>query len=233
MKGRDMTRSRSRSSHAALRRASAPRAAVSPWLAIVALAVVGTALAVWPSFLDSFRFRNPKALVLGVAGALAALGFAWRKRDPRLTIADLALAGYFAAGIESALLHGQVWTRGASWASQELAAVLMFWAASRAVAERPERPERPERHERPERPERPERSDPHGRILGIIAAAAAIVAALVVLEALGMPLLDARARPVATIGNRNWVALYLATALPLVVTRQLFAPRRWNLAQLA
>lgn len=199
---------RSRSHH---RRASAERAS-SPWLAIVALAVVGTALAVWPSFLDSFRFRNPKALMLGVAGALAALGFAWRKRDPRLTIADLALAGYFAAGIESALLHGQIWTRGASWASQELAAALVLWAASRAVAER---------------------ADHHDRILRVIAASAALVAALVVLEALGVQLLDARARPVATIGNRNWVALYLATALPLVVTRQLFAPARWGFAQLA
>jgi O-antigen ligase len=187
--------------------------AASLWLAIVALAVVGTALAVWPGFLDSFRFRSPKVAVLGVAGAMAAVAFACQKRDRlRLTFADLALLGYLGAGITSALVYGRVWTRGAGWASQELAALLVFWAASRAVTEHP---------------------DGHERILRIIVASASIVAALVVLEALGVELLEARARPVATIGNRNWVGLYLAAALPLVVTRQLFAAPRWGLVQLA
>jgi O-antigen ligase len=189
------------------------RPVASLWLAIVALAVVGTALAVWPGFLDSFRFRNPKVVVLGVAGAMAAVAFACQNHDRlRLTFADVALLGYLGAGIVSSCAYGRVWTRGASWASQELAALLVFWAASHAVAEHPDR---------------------HQRILRIIMASASIIAALVVLEALGVQLLEAEARPIATIGNRNWVGLYLAAALPLVVTRQLSAAPRWGLAQLA
>jgi len=172
---------------------------------VVVVAIFGTALAVAPWLHD--RYRAPKLLVLSLAGAAAAWSVSrrWRPRP-----VDAALAAYFALGLLSAAWNDRVWTLGASWFAVEAAGALLLIAASEAqVSER--------------------RQD---ALQACIVAAASLVAAVTLLESLGIFSWPAAARPGATLGNRNFVAAYVAIALPVALARVLWSPSAGRCGQL-
>lgn len=163
---------------------------------IVLVAIVGTAVACWPAWAPAHAVRVPKLVVLGVAGAAAAAWMARRVRDgAAVTWVDVGLLVYLAAGGLSAIVHGRLWTLGAGWAAQELAAVVLVGAASAIARER----------------------GGAAWSLRVIVAAACGIAALAIVEALGAVLPIDGARPTATLGNRDWVATYLVIAVPIAM----------------
>lgn len=177
------------------------------WLeAIIAVALLGTALLVFPPLHPvNDPFSTPKLLVLGLSGAAAAIVLAASVASNRLALAwfDLALMGYFVAGVLSWIVNPGCAAQSALMLATEGAAVLLLFAASRAA------------------------HDPHRteRITRIVIVVGALVAAVALLEALGVALpWQGIRRPLSTLGNRNIVAAHVAIALPFACARLLSPP---------
>ncbi len=183
------------------------QASSNRWLeAIIAVALLGAALLVFPSLRPLHEsFLAPKLLVLGVSGAAAALVLAASITDNKLALAgfDLALLGYFVAGALSWVVNPGCTARSALMLATEGAAVLLLFAASRVAR------------------------DPSGRerIIRVVLAMGVLVAAVALLEILGVALpWQGIKRPYSTLGNRNFVAAQVAIALPFAGARLLAAP---------
>ncbi|MFO1431505.1 MAG: O-antigen ligase family protein [Candidatus Competibacteraceae bacterium] len=184
-----------------------PQTRSDHWLeAILAIALLGTALLVFPNLSPvNEPFLAPKLLVLGLSGAAAAVILARSITDNRLALTgfDLALAGYFLVGLVAWAVRPGCAAQGALLLAKEAAAVLLLLAASRAARE-------------------PRHAE---RLIGILILMGVLVAALALLEALGVALpWQGIRRPQSTLGNRNLVAAQVAIVLPLAGARLLAAP---------
>jgi len=171
-------------------------------LALV-LALFGTILAVdpWGTTTDA-RFSAPKAFCLGLA-AVAASGSLLR-RPLVVERFDVLWAGYLGAGVLSAALAAPSFRASAAGLAPDVAALIVLLAVRAACARS---------------------SGFAARAHGLLVLAATALSAIVLCEALGaVPFHDLTRRPGATLGNRNFMAAFVAMALPLAALRFARAP---------
>jgi O-antigen ligase len=185
-----------------------------PGLQVIAFAIIGVALLVvpklWP---ETEPFFVPKQLILGIGAMWAAFELSrTAKQRWQLSWFDLAVLGYFAVGTLSwAVARGPL-GNAVGWLALEGCAALMLVFA-RSAADKPEAKR---------------------LIVTVVLASALAIAFLAVLEAWGVQLpWEGSRRPQSTLGNRNFVAAYLAIALPLAVHRALERGRFVQYAMIA
>jgi O-antigen ligase len=175
-----------------------------PWplaAAAIALGVVGTAVAVSRSLGGGNEaFIVPKALVLAVCATLAALLLV-RQNSYRPTSFDAWLWAGVVHGFFSAVLGSPNWASAATVLLPEWSALLLLALVSAAAGEDRAR---------------------RGRVLDLIVVAMTVVAALALLESVGVNLpWESVRRPHSTLGNRNFVGAGAAVASAIAGCRLL------------
>jgi hypothetical protein len=136
-----------------------------------------------------------------------ALGSLWHllRRDTRIHTIDLALLAYVALHVFSWLAQGSPWSLGNDWLLLEGSACLVFLLAGESLRRKAMTPD---------------------QLVAVMVWTAGGVALLTLVEALGVTFpWSPPYRPTATIGHRNFVALYLATATPLALYYCLRKPK--------
>jgi O-antigen ligase len=153
------------------------------------------------------RFRSPKLVVLALGAAAVAALMAPALRRAHLRLTDGPLFVYFGVGLASAAAAGLNPGQTGEWLALGLGGLLIF-AGARFAAENDD--------------------GLPSRIQGAVVIVAALLALLVVAEALGArwPWQTELARPQATIGNRNQLAGFLAVGLILAIARS-FGEAAW------
>jgi len=179
----------------------------------IALGVVGTAVAVSRSLGGGNEaFIVPKALVLAVCGALCALLLV-RVVWYRPTSFDAWLLAGVVHGFLSAVLGSPNWASAATVLLPEWSALLLLALVSAATGEDRAR---------------------RGQVLDLIVVAMTLVAAVALLECVGVDLpWESVRRPHSTLGNRNFVGAGAAIAAVIAGCRLLERRSVWRALGLA
>ncbi len=178
-------------------------------LRILQVGAVAVVLAATPyKAFDLDRYFVPKELVLIVAAAVAALAVASRLVRISLTVVDLAMVLFLAAGFVSALGATNPWAAERALAISAAGAAL-FWCASALRRSGLARP-----------------------LLISLATAVAVGALTAIAQAYGLrtEYFSLNRAPGGTFGNRNFVAHLCAIGIPVLVYVTVTARRGYGVA---
>ncbi|MBZ4373755.1 O-antigen ligase family protein [Corallococcus sp. AS-1-6] len=174
--------------------------AVSIERALVGCVLVSTALLIGAEGLEAGDgVYVPKRLALGVFALMLALhGGLSRREPPGISAPVLAWAGMILVGLVSTMAGTASLQLGLERIAAEASALIIAVVTARLARDAPER----------------------DRLVALLTGVAVVVAAVALLEALGLelPWVDLR-RPASTLGGRNQVAGFVGLILPLAIAR--------------